>query len=221
MIIRLCDWVFTGQGELPMDIFDVLNCESVSRRSFLGKVAAAGLGAAAFGATAVARANPLTLPLKIVVVGDPEVDGVPISTAAAWSKAIFPTVHLSKHACEIAKSKTQNSKVLEFVVFEYNETVTVSKIEAASGNPVPPPTAKSMGLISKLNSSLGHDFDTAFMMAQRDAHEHLIHVTNAYLSNATSSSDPNETGGLHLAMLSLDFFMEHHSLAQDILAGLG
>ena len=193
---------------------------TTSRRTFLSRVAAAGLGAAAVGLAASVQAA--TKPQQ------PQADtghNYPMAkphamTAKQFYMGVIGPATLSRIVSGIGVDKATNAHAKEFANFELREAIAVTTVLTEMGTPTPPLDATGKAILAKLKSSDGAAFDKTFIMAQLSNHEFLRDLASTYLANSSGHTGMEETHGRHLALLTLNEFKEHVVITKNILAEL-
>jgi predicted outer membrane protein len=183
-----------------------------SRRSFLARVAVAGLGVAALGLIKPSEVVAATQPKQ------PEADtghNYPMAkptamTEAQFRKGVIGPAMLSLLTSQIAVDKATNPLVLEFANFELREAIGVTTILKEMKTPVPPMDAVAKATLQKIKSTpKGAEFDKAYATAQLANHEFLRDLAEVYLKNSAGHTSMKEMHGRHLAILTLGAFKEH------------
>ena len=189
---------------------------ATSRRTFLSRIAAAGLGTAALGLAASVQAA--TKPEQ------PQADtghNYPMAkphamTAKQFYMGVIGPATLSKITSEIAVDKASNAHAKEFANFELREAIAVTTVLTEMGTPTPPMNAVGKAILAKLKSSDGAAFDKAYIMAQLSNHEFLRDLASTYLANSNGHTGMEEMHGRHLALLTLNEFKEHVVITKNI-----
>lgn len=187
-----------------------------SRRTFLSRLAAAGLGAAALGLAGAAQAasrpeQPAADTGHNYPMAPPHA-----MTAKQFYMGVIGPATLSKLTSEIAVDKANNAHAREFANFELREALAVTTVLAEMGIPTPPMNPVGKAILAKLKSSEGMEFDKAFIMAQLSNHEFLRDLAATYLANSAGHTSMEETHGRHLALLTLNEFKEHVVITKNI-----
>ncbi len=204
-----------------MDESEELLHDSQGRRTFLTRIAVAGLGVAALGLVAPSEVMAATQPRQ------PEADtghNYPMpkphaTTEAQFRKGVIGPATLSLLTSQIAVDKATNAQVMEFANFELREAIGVTTVLKSLKTPVPPMDAVAKATLQKIKSTpKGAAFDKAYITAQLANHEFLRDLANSYLANSAGHTSMAEMHGRHLAMLSLATFKEHVVHTKKILA---
>ena len=199
------------------------NCEkdsTSSRRTFLSRAAAAGLGAAALGLAASVQAATRPEQPQAETGHDYPMAKPHAMTAKQFYMGVIGPATLSKITSEIAVDKATNAHAKEFANFELREAIAVTTVLTEMGTPTPPLNAVGKAILAKLKSSDGAAFDKAFIMAQLSNHEFLRDHAATYLANSSGHTSMEETHGRHLALLTLNEFKEHVVITKNILSEL-
>ncbi len=191
-----------------------------SRRTFLSRVAVAGLGAAALGLAASAQAA--TKPLQPAADTGHTYPMAPphAATAKQFYMSVIGPATLSKIASEIAVDKATNPQAKEFANFELREAIAITTVLTEMGVPTPPMSPVGKAIIAKLKASDGLAFDKAYITAQVQTHEFLRDLATTYLANSNGHPGMEEMHGRHIAMITLNQFKEHVVLTKQISAEL-
>ena len=190
------------------------------RRTFLTKMATAGLGLAALGLAASAEAA--TKPEQpIADTGhDYPMPAPHATTEKQFRMGVIGPATLSHVTSEIAVDRATNPAAKEFANFELREAIAVLAVLKSLGTPTPPMDAKSKATLAKIKSSHGAAFDKAYIMAQLANHEFLRDLSETYLNNSAGHTSMAEMHGRHLATLTLATFKEHVVHCKKISADL-
>ncbi len=193
---------------------------ATSRRTFLSRVAAAGLGAAALGLAASVQAATKPEQPQAETGHNYPMAHPNAMTAKQFYMGVMGPATLSKITSEIAVDKATNAHAKEFANFELREAIAVTTVLSEMGTPTPPLNAVGKAILAKLKSSDGAAFDKAYIMAQLSNHEFLRDHAAAYLANSNGHRSMEETHGRHLALLTLNEFKEHVVITKNISAEL-
>ncbi len=191
-----------------------------TRRSFLGRMAVAGLGIASLAI--IKPANAATQPQQPAAdTGHDYPMAQPHAmTAKQFYMGVIGPATLSKITSEIAVDKATNHHAKEFANFELREAIAVTTVLTEMGIPTPPLNATGKKILATLKSSDGAAFDKAYIMAQMSNHEFLRDLAETYISNSGGHTSMDEVHGRHIAMLTLNEFKEHVVITKDIAAEL-
>lgn len=199
-----------------MNAFDQETPVPHSRRTFLGRLAVAGLGAAALGLAGAAQAASRPEQPAAETGHDYPMAKPHAMTAKQFYAGVIGPATLSKITSEIAVDKASNAHAKEFANFELREAIAVTTVLTEMGTPTPPLNATGKAILAKLKSSEGADFDKAYIMAQLSNHEFLRDLAATYLANSSGHTGMEETHGRHLALLTLNEFKEHVVITKNI-----
>ena len=181
-----------------------------SRRIFLGRVAAAGLGLAAL--RLMPSAEAATMPKQ------PEADtghDYPMAKPKAitekdFRKLLIGPATLSLLTSQIAVDKATDAATKEFANFELREAIGVTTVLKDMKTLTPPMNATARAILKKIQDTpKGEAFDKAYIKAQLANHEYLRDMANSYLANSVNHKSMAEKHGRHLATLALGLFKEH------------
>ncbi len=189
---------------------------ATSRRTFLSRVAAAGLGAAALGLAASVQAATKPKQPQAETGHNYPMAKPHAMTAKQFYMGVIGPATLSKITSEIAVDKASNAHAKEFANFELREAIAVTTVLAEMGIPTPPMNATGKAIIAKLKSSDGATFDRTYIMAQLSNHEFLRDLASTYLANSNGHTGMAEIHGRHLALLTLNEFKEHVVITKNI-----
>ncbi len=189
---------------------------ATSRRTFLSRIAAAGLGAAALGLAASVQAATKPEQPQADTGHDYPMAHPHAMTAKQFYMGVIGPATLSKITSEIAVDKASNAHVKEFANFELREALAVTTVLAEMGIPTPPMNATGKAILAKLKSSDGAAFDKTYIMAQISNHEFLRDLASTYLANSSGHTGMEEMHGRHLALLTLNEFKEHVVITKNI-----
>ncbi|WP_407543206.1 DUF4142 domain-containing protein (plasmid) [Deinococcus radiomollis] len=184
-----------------------LAAEPNGRRTFLGKVTAAGLSVGLLGVSVSAGAAGM------MKTGLTEKD---------FRMGVIGPATLSRIVSQLAVLRATQANTREFARFELREAIAVTTVLRELKTPTPPMDAKAKETLAKIQGTApGHDFDVAYISAQHENHVFLRDLATAYLKN-TTPSEPTfaEQQGRHLATLALNQFTEHVELTARILREL-
>lgn len=190
-----------------------------SRRVFLGRVAAAGLGLATMRLTPPARAA--------MMPKQPEADtghNYPMARPNARNEkqfrmGVIGPATLSLLTSRIAVDKTTDPAAREFANFELREAIGVTTVLKDMNTPVPPMNATARAILKQIQDTPpGEAFDKAYITAQLANHEYLRDLANSYLANSAGHRSMAEKHGRHLATLALGLFKEHVVHCKNIMA---
>ena len=193
---------------------------TTSRRSFLSRIAAAGLGAAALGLAASVQAATRPEQPQAETGHNYPMAKPHAMTAKQFYMGVIGPATLSKITSEIAVDKATNAHAKEFANFELREAIAVTTVLTEMGTPTPSLNATGKAILAKLKSSDGAAFDKAYIMAQLSNHEFLRDLAATYLANSSGHTGMEETHGRHLALLTLNEFKEHVVITKNISAEL-
>ncbi len=191
-----------------------------TRRTFLGRIAAAAFGAAALTVLKPAAAATRPQQPQAETGHDYPMANPHAMTAKQFYMGVIGPATLSKITSEIAVDKATNAHAKEFANFELREAIAVTTVLTEMGIPTPPLNSTGKAILAKLKSSDGAAFDKAFIMAQLSNHEFLRDHTTTYLANSKGHTAMAEVHGRHIATLTLNEFKEHVVITKNILAEL-
>ncbi|WP_407572681.1 twin-arginine translocation signal domain-containing protein [Deinococcus altitudinis] len=177
------------------------------RRTFLGKLTAAGLGVGLLGLSGTTSAA------EMMKTGLTEKD---------FRLGVVGPATLSRIISQLAVLRATQADAREFARFELREAIAVTTVLRELKTPTPPMDAKAKAILAKIHGAApGHDFDLAYITAQHDSHIFLRDLATAYLKNTTPREPAfAEQQGRHLATLALNQFTEHVELTARILKEL-
>ncbi|MGI4790239.1 MAG: DUF4142 domain-containing protein [Janthinobacterium lividum] len=201
------------------DFTDETNSET-SRRAFLSRLAAAGLGAAALGMVASAQAATKPQQPAADTGHDYPMSAPHAMTAKQFYKGVIPIAVLSRAASGMAVDKATDPATKEFANFELREAIAVLEVLKEMGTPTPPMDAHAKATLATLKSTEGTAFDKAYITAELGAHEFLRDLSETYLSHSQGQSGMAEMHGRHISTLALALFKEHIVHCKNIKAAL-
>ena len=202
------------------DELDALMQGADSRRSFLARVAVAGLGVAALGLIKPSEVEAATKPKQ------PEAEtghNYPMAkptarTEAQFRKGLSGPAKLSLLTSQIAVDKATHPKVLEFANFELREAIGVTTVLKNLNTPVPELDAVAKATLEKIKSTpKGAEFDKIYITAQLANHEFLRDLADVYLKNSAGRTSMAEMHMRNIVTLASGLFREHVVLTKDIL----
>ena len=191
-----------------------------SRRTFLSRVAATGLGAAALGLAASVQAATKPQQPQAETGHDYPMANPNAMTAKQFYQGVIGPATLSKITSEIAVDKATNARAKEFANFELREAIAVLTVLKEMDTQTPPLDATGKAILAKLQSSDGAAFDKTYIKAQLSNHEFLRDHATTYLANSLGHQSMEEMHGRHLATITLNEFKEHVVITKDIAAEL-
>lgn len=194
----------------------------VNRRAFLTRLAATGLGAAAFGLVRTTQAANAPKQPEADTGHDYPMPTPHARTEAQFRLGVIGPAMLSLLTSRIAVDKATNAAAKEFANFELREAIAVTTVLKSLNTPVPPMDAKSRAILQKIKTTPpGEAFDKAYITAQLANHEFLRDLAENYLKNSAGHTGMAEMHGRHLATLSLATFKEHVVHTKNILHAMG
>ena len=190
-----------------LDLNPDLNTDLNDRRTFLGRLIAAGLGVGLLGLTGTTSAADM------MKTGLTEKD---------FRMGVIGPATLSRIISQLAVLRATQADAREFARFELREAIAVTTVLRELKTPTPPMDAKAKAILAKIQGAApGNDFDVAYITVQHDSHIFLRDLATVYLKN-TTPAEPTfaEQQGRHLATLALNQFTEHVELTARILKEL-
>jgi len=194
--------------------------EAGTRRAFLSRLAAAGVGAAALGLAASAQAATKPKQPAADTGHDYPMPAPHAMTEKQFRMGVVGPATLSHLVSEMAVDRATDPAVKEFANFELREAIGVLTVLESLNTPVPPLDAKAKATLAKIQSSQGAAFDKAYITAQLANHEFLRDLAATYLKNSAGHTSMAELHGRNLATLALGTFKEHVVHCKDISAAL-
>lgn len=131
--------------------------------------------------------------------------------------AVMGPATLSLKASEIAISKADNAKAVEFANFELREAIGVVQVLTEAGTPAAELDAASLDFLEQLETlPQGAEFDKLYIGAELANHLFLRDLAISYLANSAGQQSAGEIQVRHLATVALAFFKEHVVLCKNI-----
>lgn len=194
--------------------------DSVSRRAFLSRLTATGLGVSALGLSASAEAASL---LKLpATLRAPHFSTPSANNEKQFRGGLIGAVELSQASSEIAISKAVDGQVREFARFEMAESVAMDSILKelrTADHGITPEANATLSLI--VAAPQGRMFDIAYMSAQLENHMFMRELAQTYLKNAAGRGGSAESHMRHVATLLITTCDQHLTLNRRILGNLG
>jgi putative membrane protein len=196
---------------------------SVSRRAFLSRLTAAGLGVSALGVVASADASNF---LTLAAPRQPQPQPCPwtapqVTNEKQFRMALIAPAELSLETSKIAISKAASHQVREFAGFDLSKAIAITNVLKELRTPAPHLDTKARTTLANIKAApQGQLFDTAYIQAQLENHVYLRDLTHNYLKNSMGKTNIAELHTRHLATLNLAVFQEHLALSQRILGEL-
>ena len=191
------------------------------RRTFLTRVAIAGLGTAALGLGVSAEAATKPQQPEADTGHDYPMPAPHAKTEKQFRMGVIGPATLSHMVSEIAVDRATNPAAKEFANFELREAIGVLTVLKSLGTPTPPMDANAKATLAKIKAAQGAEFDKAYIAAQLANHEFLRDLADGYLKNSAGHTSLAEMHGRNLATLALGTFKEHVVHTKNILKELG
>lgn len=193
-----------------------------SRRVFLGRVAAAGLGLAALRLMPSTEAATMPKQPEADTGHDYPMAKPTAKTEKQFRMGVIGPATLSLLTSQIAVDKATDPATKEFANFELREAIGVTTVLKDLETPTPPMNATAQAILKQIQDTpKGEAFDKAYMKAQLANHEYLRDLADTYLDNSTGQKSMAEKYGRHLATLTLGLFKEHVVHCKKISQALG
>jgi putative membrane protein len=193
--------------------------DSVSRRAFLSRLTATGLGVSAMGLAATAEAATL---LKLpTALRAPHMERPRANNEKQFRAGLLDAAELSLASSKIARSKAVDLEVREFARFEMAEALAMTDILRqlrTHQHGITPEANATLSLI--VAAPQGRMFDTAYMSTQLENHACMQELAQTYLNNSAEKSSSAELHMRHLATMMLATCEQHLALNKRILATL-
>lgn len=194
--------------------------DSMSRRTLLKGAAAAGMGIVALGIAGAVRATGVNQPAADSG-HDYSMPTPSAATAEEFYAGVIGPATLSVAASRLAVDKATDLGTRQFANFELREAIAVTAVLAGLNVPAPPISAGGQGLLDKLKTTAGTEFDKTYITAELANHEFLRDLAESYLKNAIGPAATEEQYGRHVATIVLTAFKEHVVLSKNIVQALG
>lgn len=185
--------------------------DSANRRTFLTRIAVAGLGATALSVAASSDIFATSGQKKNA------------ANEKQFRMGVIGPAQLSLVTSQIAVDKARQANTKEFAGFELTEAIAVTTVLKMLRTPVPPMDAKAQATLEKIRTSpQGEAFDRAYITAQHENHVFLRDLAESFLRNSSpNTKNMAEMHAQHLATLALAVFKEHVAITARIMRELG
>ena len=203
--------------EIGMIGVDKTTPVSSSRRTFLTRMAVAGLGVSVLGLVASVQAATTPQQPKAETGRSYPMVTPNAKTEEQFRMGVIGPAMLSLMVSQIAVDKATNPEAKEFANFELREAIAVTTVLKSLNTSVPAMDATASATLAKIKAaSKGAAFDKAYITAQLANHEFLRDLTESYLKNSAGRTSMAEMQGRNLATLALSTFKEHVVLCKNI-----